>query len=162
MSDEKKKKDALAGLASFIDDNRKVSVGGKLFELAKLRPSDLAEARNYIVRCRIELHAEITRYMNFEPAVRATAMAEIECAPLSLYDVMQHPDGRIKLIHLSLARAGSQMPLLALRDALDPTMNDELYAYVLWISGVIEGPTLDGDDANPPEAPTDTTATLGT
>jgi hypothetical protein len=160
---EHTKTDALAGLAAFIGDtDRRVSVGGTLYELAKLRPSDLAKARNHVVKCRIERHVETTQFMNFEPLVRAKALAEIECAPLSLFDVMADPDGRIKLIHLSLSRAGTPMPLAKLGETLDPTLQDELYAYVLWVSGVIKEPTLEDDPTRPPETPADMTASSGT
>jgi hypothetical protein len=159
--DQGEKNDAIAGLAAFITDNRQVSVGGKMYELAKLRPIDLATARNHVVQCRIERHVETTRFMNFEATVRAKALAEIECSPLSLFDVMADPDGRLKLIHLSLVRAGSGMTMRQMIDGLDPTLQDELYAYVLWVSGVIKEPTLEEDTSLPQETPAVSTASSG-
>lgn len=146
---EKTKTDALAGLARFLTSPRQVSINGTKYGLAKLRPIDLANGRDYVVQRRIERHVETTRYMNFEPIVRAKALAEIECAPLSLYDVMQDPDGRLKLLFSSLTRGGTSITLEDLRQKLDPIEADEIYAYVLWISGVIKEPDITGDPAGP-------------
>ena len=161
---EKTKQDALGAMAAFIDDNRQVSVGGVKYELAKLRPIDLAEARNYVVKRRTERFIETTGTMPFEPTIMAKAMAEIQCAPLSLFEVMQDPDGRIKLLHLSMTRAGAKMPLLRMQADFDATLQDELYAYVLWVSGVIAEPILDPavDEADPTEVPDATTVSSGT
>jgi len=159
---EDKPKDALAKLSAFADGPRQVSVGGQLYDLCKLRPIDLAEARDFVVRMRIERHLTTTRHMTLEPAVRAQTMAAIECHPLSLYDVAADPLGRIKLIHASLVRAGANLSVKQVQDNLEPTMQDQLYAYVLWISGVIESPDLEEHEDGPLSTPTDSTVSPGT
>jgi len=157
-----KPKDALAKLAAFVDTTRQVSVGGQLYDLAKLRPIDLANARDYVVRMRIERHLNTTKNMNLEAAVRAQTMAAIECSPLSLYDVMADPIGRLHLLYSSLMRAGANLSIKQVQDGIDPTMQDELYAYVLWISGVIKSPDLEEHEDGPLSTPTDSTASPGT
>lgn len=158
---EKTKADALGALATFLDESKSVMVGGQKFELSKLRPIDLAKARDYVVQTRVERHLGTTRYMNLEPTVRAKVLAELETAPLSLYDVMQDVEGRLKLIHLSVERAGAKMSLSNLREGLDPVNQDELFAYVLWISGVIDEPA-GGEEDGPLATPADTMPSLGT
>jgi hypothetical protein len=160
---EQTKNDALGAMAAFIDDNRQVSVGGVKYELAKLRPIDLAAARDYVVQLRTERFIGTVQHKPFEPTIMAKAMAEIQCAPLSLFDVMQDPDGRIKLLHLSMTRAGAKMPLMRMQADFDATLQDELYAYVLWVSGVLPEPILDPspDEADPTEAEA-TTVSSGT
>lgn len=161
---KKTKEDALGAMAAFIDDNRQVSVGAVKYDLAKLRPIDLAAARNYVVQRRTERFIGTVSTMPFEPTIMAKAMAEIQCAPLSLFDVMQDPDGRIKLLHLSMTRAGAKMPLMRMQADFDATLQDELYAYVLWVSGVIPEPILDpapDDEADPTEEAA-TTVSSGT
>lgn len=146
---EQTKQDALGHLARFINDPVTISVAGTRYTIAKLRPIDLARAREYMVAQRIRTFMDTTGNMPLEPSVRASALAEIQCTTISILDVMNDADGRLFLLHASLAIAGFQTTVEKLKNALDPIEADEIYAYVLWISGVLKTPQLEADDADP-------------
>ncbi len=157
--DAAKKADGLAELAAFVDENKRVTVGGTEYELAKLRPIDLAEARNWIVKKRSEHLLETFRNTPIDPASFGAALAAIECTPLSVFEVTHHASGRLKLIHLSLTRAGGSMTLKGLEQNLEPLSQDKLYAYCMWISGCLDSPEPStGDDDAPLSTPAVTTS----
>lgn len=161
--DAAKKADGLAELAAFLDGPKRVNVDGKEYDLAKLRPIDLAEARNWLVQKRSEHLLATFRHTPIDPASFGQALAAIECTPISVFEVTHHASGRLKLIHLSMIRAGGTMDYRALEQDLDPMSQDELYAYCMWISGCLDTPvSAEGaDDDAPLSTPPATTSSAG-
>ncbi len=162
---EDKKADALRELSEFCDRPKRVSIGDQEYEIAKLRPVDLADARDWVVSKRTARFMLATRHTPLDSATRAQTLAGIECAPLSIYDVIQDPHGRLRLIFLSVTRLAAtngkpSMTMKELEAQLDPTTQDELYAFVMWISGCLPEPVSDqeADDDAPLSSPSDTTA----
>jgi hypothetical protein len=151
--------DALREVSEWMDRPKTVEVGGQTYELTKLRPADLADARDYVVNRRIRRHLENTRGFAIDAMVRAQTIAAIECAPLSIYEVMADADGRIKLLHSSLSRTdGFSMTVSALREKMAPMVQNQLYAYVLWISGVGFAPGTEEDEDGPLSSEPDMTS----
>ena len=162
---EKKKADALKEISDFLDGPKMVMVGGKEYGLAKLRPVDLADARDWVVGKRSDRFMLANRHTPLDSATRAQVLAAIECAPLSIFDVIQEPHGRLRLIFLSVTRLAATngkppMTMAQLEKQLDPTTQDELYAFVMWVSGCLPEPTSDqgADDDAPLSSLADSTA----
>lgn len=152
--EDTKKADALKEISDFLDRPKLVIVGGKEYELAKLRPVDLADARDYVVTKRTWRFLDSCQTRFFDAPTRAQTIAAIECAPLSIYDVLQDPHGRLRLIWLSVTRLassnGSPPPMKQFEKQLDPMTENELYAFVMWISGIVPDPASDQEaDENP-------------
>lgn len=145
---EGKREDALARLADFASDNRSIRVGDTDYELTKLKPIDLAVARDYVVDARIKANVKSTGGMTFDPSTRAKMMAEIQCAPLSIWDLIQDPLGRIRLLHLSLDRGGHKFTIAQVGE-MDAVQKDTLFAYCAWISGVLLEPVAPEGSADP-------------
>lgn len=146
--------EAVRALADFASDNRSIRIGDTDYELSKLRPSDLAKARDYVVDLRIKANVKSTGGMTFHPTMRAKMMAEIQCAPLTTFDLIQDSGGRIKLLHLSLVRGGHKVTIEQVGD-MEAVLQDELFAYCAWISGILPEPIEPEGGADPLE----TTAT---
>lgn len=146
--------EAVRELAAFASDNRSIRIGDTDYDLSKLRPSDLAKARDYVVDLRIKANVASTGRMTFEPTLRAKMMAEIQCAPLTTFDLIQDAAGRIKLLHLSLIRGGYKGTIEHVGE-MEAVLQDELFAYCAWISGLFPEPIEPESSADPLE----TTAT---
>ncbi|MCZ6654868.1 MAG: hypothetical protein O7D91_17805 [Planctomycetota bacterium] len=165
MEKDKGTVDALKEISDFLDRPKLVSVGGQDYALAKLRPVDLADARDWVVNKRSARFMLANRHVPLDSDTRAKTLAAIECAPLSIYDVIQDPHGRLRMIFLSVTRLAAtdrKQPLTMkeLEAQLDPTTQDELYAFVMWISGCLPEPVSDqeADDDAPLSSQADTTA----
>lgn len=146
--------EAVRELAAFASDNRSIRIGETDYELTKLRPSDLAKARDYVIDLRIKANVKSTGGMPWDPTTRAKMMAEIQCAPLTTFDLIQDPAGRIKLLHLSLVRGGYKGKIEEVGE-MEAVLQDELFAYCAWISGLFPEPIDPEGSADPLE----TTAT---
>lgn len=145
---EGKREDALARLADFASDNRSIRVGDTDYELTKLKPIDLAVARDYVVDGRLKANIKSTGGMTFDAPTRAKMMAEIQCAPLSTWDLIQDPLGRIELLRLSLSRGGQTFTRAQVGE-INPVQQDELFAYCAWISGLLPEPGVPEGSADP-------------
>lgn len=151
--------DALREVSEWMNLPKEVEVGGKAYELYKLSPADLVEARDYIVNRRVRRHLENTRGFNIDPSVRSQTLAAIECAPMSVFDVVHDADGRVKLLHLSASKGdGFSMTVGAMNKNIKPMSQNESYAYVLWISGIGFAPGSQEDEDGPLSPQKDTTS----
>lgn len=147
---ESRTDEAVRELAAFASENRSIRIGDKDYELSKLRPIDLAVTRDYVVDRRIKANVESTRRMSFDPTTRAKMMAEIQCTPLTTFDLIQDASGRIKLLHLSLVRGGHKVTIEEVGD-MEAVLQDELFAYCAWISGILIEPIVPEGSADPLE-----------
>jgi hypothetical protein len=147
----------LRDIAAYLDAPKHIRVGDKDYDLVQLTVADLAAARDHVVDRRIHRYLSTVRGAALNDNVLAKTMAEIECAPLLTYDVIDDAEGRLKLLHLSLTRAGGSMTLDRMRADLKPMVHRQLFAYLLWISGCQDSPAEGGDSESPlanSEAPT--------
>lgn len=135
-----------SNLQDIADVAETVSIGGKDFKLAPLRPVDIAEAAVFV---RSERRNEFLRGIRMEaailpPAVIAETLSAIQCKAVTLTDVLDDWNGRLKLLHLSIRRAGDAMKYDALCKDIDPVNHNILLDVLLWVSGLIK-PEQAGD-----------------
>lgn len=99
-------------------------LNGKEMQLSKLRPADIASAADYVRTLRVKQYqASITA----EPAmigIYSDAIAKIQCQPVSLADVLDDWNGRVKLVQLALSRAGQRITEAQVAEQLEHARDD--------------------------------------
>lgn len=115
-----------------------VTMSGATYNLAPLRPADIAIAAKFIVSERRKELIDGCRKdgIPLPDSVLAEALAKISCTPVALAELLNHWEGRLKLLHLSMVRGGHNIVYSKFRDGLDPIDHNELFDTLARVSSL--------------------------
>lgn len=127
---------------------------GATYELAKLRPQDVAKAAEDMIAARRKSFINDLRGIPLPDPVLAEALAKISCTPIALTEILQSWEGRMRLLHLSVVRGGHAIGYNQFVADLDPIDHNDLINELYRVSALRR--QAEGD-----ENPTPMTSTSG-
>lgn len=141
MTDDTKDLQELADVPTPV-----VTMSGATYNLAPLKPDDIATAAKFIIAERRKELIDGCRKdgIPLPDSVLAEALAKISCTPVAMSDLFNHWEGRLKLLHLSMVRGGHNMPYVKFRQSLDPIDHNDLLDSLARISS-LKREDKDGD-----------------
>lgn len=134
------------------DAKIRMNIGGKEYILAKLRPGDIADLTARQRSADMSAFTDAARTMLLADGERGKGLAEIIGADYPTSKVINHPEGRLRLLHASLTRGGTEMTWDQVRNDIPIDILTDLHRVLLWCSGFGDP----GEEAN--ENPTTTTS----
>lgn len=131
-----------------------VKVHGREYTVSPLTPGDFARAEQHIRDTRRNSFLSGARHVNLTEEVRAKALAEIECKPVSFSDdVLGSIDGQLFIVWLAM-KAETRPTFDMFKIGLSSEVVERLATVVLQVTGLLNE-EVGGD----PLARTDTTTT---
>ena len=124
-----------------------IVVEGKEYVMAKLKIGDIADVTAAVRSEDLSMFVEGARTLRLADGERGKAMAEIIRGDYPLTKVIDHANGRLRLLHASLKRAGSKMTWEQVRNDIPVDILSELVRVLLWCSGF--GDPEGEDNGNP-------------
>lgn len=128
-----------------------ITIDGVDFTLKRLRLGDYAAAQEFIRDRKIDAILRKTGALSED--LRAKAIAEVLCRPMSLLDIWNEFEGECMMLHRGLLRGGKLVPMTYIMEEMEPAHRKILTDVLLYISGLND--PLDGRA----EAPVENTST---
>lgn len=142
-------------LDNLSDARIRMNIGGKEYVLAKLRPGDIADLVARERSAAMSAFTNAARGMMLGDGERGRALAEITLADFPVSKVIDHPEGRLRMLHAALKRGGTDMTWDQVRNDIPIEILSELVRVLLWCSGF--GDPGETDKKNPTTTTSDTT-----
>ena len=153
-----KENEGLQEIADLAAGARTIRIGSEDYELEPLTPGDLAQAHYYLTQRRTMRFIEMTSGLPLGDQF-AKGLSLIQASPIGLSDLIDDRETALKMIHLSLLRAGKKtITLPDLTRQLEPVRQAVWMGILFRISGLEKLPEVEDGVKRPSMPPADTTS----
>lgn len=122
-------------IGDFSGEHMRVEIGGTVYEMAQIRPGDLASAQTWMRDKAMSAFLDSTQRLRMLEGERAKGLATIVMTPFPLTQVIDDALGRLYLLHLSLKAAGSKLTWEQVQNDIPIEIIQDLTRILLWVSG---------------------------